>query len=426
MKIWRKFLVLFFIFMLGNSVLFAQTQIRGKVSGTDGRPIPGVNIVIDGTTIGTVTDIDGKFNIQAAVGQKIMVRFIGMKSQLIDIKNAKTVLNVTLEEETLELGELVVIGYGTQKKQSVVGAIGTAKADDIKVQGNVSNMTDALTGLIPGVSVLSVSGMPGGDYDTGLKIYSPSEILVRGKTTWNNSAPLILVDGVERQMNEVDINEVESVSVLKDASATAVFGVKGGNGVILITTKRGKEGKAIFNVEAEMSFESASKIIEVVDTWEGVVARNYGLERTRRFNNGLWNELYASDKEIEYYKTGRYPYAYASQDWHDIMLKDFTKSYRVNTTASGGTKRAKYFASASFNHVGDIFDGQDVGTGYMPAYSYDRLNIRANLGLYRSSRAKHQYSFMKTVFPGPRMAGLMLPIPGTTLILQEQAPFREP
>ena len=115
--------------------------------------------------------------------------------------------------------------------------------------------------------------MPGGDYDTGLKIYTPSEILIRGKTTWNNSSPLILVDGVERQMNEVDISEVESVSVLKDASATAVFGVKGGNGVILITTKRGKEGKTRFNVEAEMSFESASKIIEAVDTWEGASSK---------------------------------------------------------------------------------------------------------------------------------------------------------
>ncbi len=213
--------------------------------------------------------------------------------------------------------------------------------------------------------------MPGGDYDTGLKIYSPSEILIRGKTTWNNSSPLVLVDGVERQMNEVDISEVESVSVLKDASATAVFGVKGGNGVILITTKRGKEGKTKFNVEAEMSFESASKIIDAVDNWEGAVARNYALERTRRFNNGLWGELYAADQEIEYYRTGQYPYAYASQNWQDIMLKDFTKSYRVNTTASGGTDRVRYFASASYNHVGDIFDGQDVGTSYLPGYHGD-------------------------------------------------------
>lgn len=378
MKNWQKFLALFVIFMLNCTIIFAQAQIKGKVSDKDGSPIPGASIMIDGTTTGTISSADGMFTIQARVGQKLAINFIGMKGQLLEIKSANKFLEVKLLEENIELEETVVIGYGTQKKQSIVGAIGTAKADDIKIQGNVSNMTDALTGLIPGVSVLSISGMPGGDYDNELKIYSPSEILVRGKTTWNNSSPLILVDGVERQMNEVDINEVESVSVLKDASATAVFGVKGGNGVILITTKRGIEGKTKFNVEAELSFESASKIIDAVDTWEGAVARNYALERTRRFNNGLWSELYTSDKEIEYYRTGKYPYAYPNQDWQAIMLKDFTKSYRVNTTASGGTKRAKYFASASYNHVGDIFDGQDVGTGYVPAYAYDRLNIRAN------------------------------------------------
>jgi TonB-linked SusC/RagA family outer membrane protein len=382
MKNWQKILAFCVIFMFTYSFVFAQVLIKGKVRDKDGSPLPGVNVVIEGTTTGTITGIDGEFNIQAKVGQKLMIRFIGMKSQLVEIKSANALLSITLLEETIELGETVVVGYGIQKKQSVVGAIGTAKADDIKIQGNVSNMTDALTGLIPGVSVLAISGMPGGDMVTaqsaGLKIYSPSEILIRGRTTWNNSAPLILVDGVEREMNDVDINEVESVSILKDASATSVFGVKGGNGVILITTKRGKEGKTKFNVEAEMSLESASKIIDVVDTWEGAVARNYAIERTRRFNNGSWTELYASDKEIEYYRTGKYPYAYASQDWHDIMLKDFTKSYRVNITASGGTKRAKYFASASYNHVGDIFDGQDIGTGYVPAYSYDRLNIRAN------------------------------------------------
>jgi len=382
MKNWQKILALFVIFMCTNTIIFAQSQIKGKVSDKDGSPIPGASIMIDGTTNGTITDVNGMFTIQASLGQNLAIHFIGMKSQLLEIKSANKFLEVMLLEDNIELQETVVVGYGTQKKQSLVGAIGTAKADDIKMQGNVSNMTDALTGLIPGVSVLSISGMPGGDAVTalsaGLKVYTPSEILIRGKTTWNNSSPLILVDGVERQMNEVDINEVESVSVLKDASATAVFGVKGGNGVILITTKRGKEGKTRFNVEAEMSFESASKLIDRVDTWEGAIARNYALERSRRFNNGSWTELYTSDKEIEYYKTGKYPYAYANQNWQDLMLKDFTKSYRVNTTASGGTKRAKYFASASYNHVGDIFDGQDVGTGYVPAYLYDRLNIRAN------------------------------------------------
>jgi TonB-linked SusC/RagA family outer membrane protein len=380
-------------------LLFSQNRdIRGKVVDDTGAPVPGVTILLRGTTNGTTTDFNGEFSLSGVpVGTFLDFSFIGLKSKSVEVTSNVAVMNVTLETEVTQLEEMVVVGYGTQKKQSIVGAIGTASADDIKAQGNVSNFSDALTGLIPGVSILSISGMPGGDAVTaaaaGLKVYTPTEILIRGKTTWNNAAPLVLVDGIERNMNEVDINEVESVSVLKDASATAVFGVKGGNGVILITTKRGQEGKARFGMEAEMSFESPSKIIEVAPTWQGVQARNYALERTRRFNTGLWTELYNSDEEIDYFRTGKYPYAYASQDWHDIMLKDFAKTYRVNMTVNGGTKRAKYFASASYNHVGDLFDGQDVGSGYLPAYSYDRLNIRSNFDFEITKTTKLSANF---------------------------------
>lgn len=397
MKNWQKLLALSVIFMLTYSFSFAQAQIKGKVSGKDGNPIPGVNIVIQGTSMGTITDVNGQFSIQAQVGQTLVIRFVGMKTQQFEISNTTKVLEITLLEEITELGETVVVGYGTQKKQSIVGAIGTAAAEDIKSQGNLNNLTDALTGIIPGVQVLSISGVPGGDMVTaasaGLKVYTPSEILIRGKTTWNNSSPLILVDGVERQMNDIDISEVENISVLKDASATAVFGVKGGNGVILVTTKRGVEGKSKFNIEAEMSLESASKIVEIADTHDGAVARNYAIERTRRFNNGLWTELYASDQELEYYRSGQYPYAYANQDWHDIMLQDFTKSYRINTTASGGTKNVKYFASASYNHVGDVFENNNEGQGYIPSYSYDRFNVRSNFDIQITKTTKLNANF---------------------------------
>ena len=378
MKNWQKLFALLTIFILTCSAVSAQVQVKGEVRDKDGNPLPGVFVTIEGTTAGIVTDSNGLFTIQAKVGQKLMIRFIGMKTETVEVTGADKFLSITLMEEVAALEEVVVVGYGTQKKPSVVGSIGIAKDSDLKKQGNVNNLTDALTGIIPGVSVLSISAMPGGDYATGLKIYTPSEILIRGKTTWNNSSPLILVDGVERQMNDVDISEVESVSVLKDASATAVFGVKGGNGVILITTKRGTEGKAKFNVEFENSFETPSKIIKIVDVADGVIARNYAIERTRRFNNGLWSELYASDKEIEYYRTGKYPYAYPSQDWHDIMLKDFSISNRVNITARGGTDKVKYFTSLSYNHVGDIFKNEDVGQGYVPGYKYNRVNIRSN------------------------------------------------
>jgi TonB-linked SusC/RagA family outer membrane protein len=371
--------VLFVALLIWCVSAFAQTKnVSGRITDSTGAGLPGATILIKGTTNGIVTDANGRFTLTNLLPDNVLkISFIGMTTVEVRVGN-QTVINAVLSEETIGIGEVVTVGYGVQKKQSVIGAIGTAKAEDIKKMGKVTNMTDALTGTIPGVSVLSVSGMPGGDFNTGLKIYSPSEILIRGKTTWNNASPLILVDGVERQMNDVDISEVENVSVLKDASATAVFGVKGGNGVILVTTKRGQEGKSRFNIEAEMSFETPSKIIESVDTHDGAVARNYAIARTRRFNNGSWNELYTSDKELEYYRTGQYPYAYANQDWQGIMLKDFTKSYRINTTASGGTKRVKYFASATYNHDGDLFETKDEGQGYIPSYAYDRLNIRTN------------------------------------------------
>jgi TonB-linked SusC/RagA family outer membrane protein len=403
MKNWQKFLALSAIFIFTCTFVFAQVQIRGKVSDVEGNPLPSVVVEVDGTSIKAITDVNGLFSIQAQAGQKLVTRFIGMTNQSVEIKNSSDFITIVLQDDNIELEDVVVVGYGTQKKQSVVGAIGTVKVDDIKTQGNVSNMTDALTGLIPGVSVLSISGMPGGDLNSGTKIYSPAEILIRGKTTWNNSSPLILVDGVERQMNDIDISEVESISVLKDASATAVFGVKGGNGVILITTKRGREGKTRFTTEAEMSLETPSKIIESARTFDGVIARNNALERTRRFNNGLWSELYAADKEIEYYRNGQYPYAYPNNDWHDIMLKDFTQSYRVNTTASGGTKKVRYFTSATFNHVGDLFNTSDVGQGYVPSYSYDRLNIRTNfdLDITASTTLKANFSGMHGVQSAP-------------------------
>jgi TonB-linked SusC/RagA family outer membrane protein len=406
MKRWQKLLALSVIFMFTCSLGFAQTPIKGKVIDEDGNPLPGVNIVIEGTTIGVVTNIDGLFNIRANTGQKLMVRFIGMKSQLIEIKNAETFINVTLVTEFTQLDELVVVGYGTQKKESIVGSIATAKAEDIKMQGNVSNMTDALTGIIPGLTVLSVSGMPGGDLESDTKIYTPSEILIRGKTTWNDAGPLILVDGVERLIGDVDINEVESVSVLKDASATAVFGVKGGNGVILITTKRGTEGKAQFSIEAEMSFETPSKYIETVDMAEASIARNIAIERTRRLNPGVW-DLYYSDEEVNYFRTGKYPYAYQNLRWSDVLLKDFEMSHRVNMTVRGGTKKVKYFASASYNHVGDIMNSEDLGQGYIPSYSYDRLNIRSNFDFELTKTTKLQANFAA-------MFGLRSTPPSTT------------
>ncbi len=406
MKNWQKLIALFVIFVFTYSLSFGQAPIKGKVSDQDGNTLPGVNIIIDGTTQGVITDFNGLFSIEAEVGQSLLIQFVGMKTQIVGITSPDQFLEVTLEEDITQLDEIIVVGYGTQKKASIVGAIATAKADDIKQQGNVSNLTDALTGVIPGLTVLSVSGMPGGDFESNTKIYTPSEILIRGKTTWNDASPLVLVDGIERLMNDIDIAEVESVSVLKDASATAVFGVKGGNGVILITTKRGKEGKARFSVEAEMSYETPSKYIETVDMADAAIARNYAIERTRRISPGIWDRYYADD-EVNYFRTGQYPYAYQNMKWTDILYKDFVLSNRINVTASGGTKRVKYFASASYNHVGDIMASEDLGQGYLPSYSYDRLNIRSNFDFQLTKTTQFRANFAA-------MYGLRKTPPSTT------------
>ncbi len=376
MRNWQKLLVLLAIFMFTTSMIFAQVgTIRGKVIDEDSNPLPGVNIIIEGTNTGAVTDLDGLFTIEARVGQNLMIRFIGMKPQTIEITSSDMFIDLRLEQDIQALEEMIVVGYGTQKKESVVGAIGVATSEEIKAQGNVSNIRDALTGVISGMAVMPTSGLAGGGDS---RIYKETEILIRGKATWNNASPLILVDGVERDMNDINVNEVASISVLKDASATAVFGVKGGNGVILITTKRGEEGKAKFNIETEMSMETPSMIVEGAGMVNGLIARNYAIERTRRIQGSNSYSDYTSDEVVDYYRNGTYPYAYPNNDWLDILFKDFTKSSKVNAYVSGGTKKVKYFASAGYNHFDDLLDVQDVGQGYEPAFDYDRLNIRSN------------------------------------------------
>ena len=380
MKNWQHFLVLLATFMFTQSMVFAQAQtIKGSIVDESGTPLPGVSIVIEGTNTGTVTDVDGLFSIEAEAGQNLVVRFVGMTSQIITVGSIDTFIEVILEQDVQSLEELVVVGYGTQKKESVVGAIGTAKGEELKSQGNVSTLREALTGTIPGLSVLAQSGLAGRNVDGGdSRNYRETELLIRGKTTWNNASPLILVDGIERDMNDINVNEVESVSVLKDASATAVFGVKGGNGVILITTKRGKTGKPKFNIEAEVSLETPSKIVRAAETADGIVALNHAIQRTRRIQGASSFANLTADQVVEYYREGTYPYAYPDNDWIDIMFKDFATSYKVNAYVDGGTEKVKYFASAGYNHFDDLFDAQDLGQGYVPNYEYDRMNIRTN------------------------------------------------
>ncbi|MDD4922725.1 MAG: SusC/RagA family TonB-linked outer membrane protein, partial [Bacteroidales bacterium] len=293
----------------------------------------------------------------------------------------KSTLRVVLEDQSVGLEEVVAVGYGTQKKASVVGAIVTTDAKSLSRSGSPSNLAQALTGKLAGVTTITSTGEPGNE---------DPRILIRAQGTWNNSEPLILVDGVERKMNDIDISEVENISVLKDASATAVFGVKGSEGVILITTKRGKIGKPQMTVDASVTMKMLSKTPGKLDSYDALMWRNAAIEHELPVLEANWLRVLPMEQINLYRGPNRdqlipnTPYKYSevfpNVDWAKEMVKPFATSNRVNFNVSGGTDFAKYFGSFSYTHEGDLINsGLNTGQPYKSQWAYDRLNFRTNL-----------------------------------------------
>jgi len=231
----QKLKILVLLLLGSVQLVFAQSKtVSGTVSDIDGQPLPGVTVMVVGTTTGTVTDFNGVYKLTAQSETQLQFSFIGFVSQTVSV-GEQTVLNITLKPDVEELDEVVVVGYGTQKKESVVGAIAQTQSAEIVRSTKGADLVNGMAGLMPGVIVIQTSGARGGAM-IGTEGEDNSDILVRGLSTWNNSGPLVLIDGIERDMRTIDPLEIQSISVLKDASATAVFGVRGANGVILITT----------------------------------------------------------------------------------------------------------------------------------------------------------------------------------------------
>lgn len=354
-----------------------RREISGIVTDPDNMPVLGVTVVVKGTTIGTITDAAGNYTLQVPLdAQSLVFSYIGLKPQEIVIGNLTTI-NVIMQEEAIGLEEVVAIGYGIQKKASVVGAIVQVTSDKLEQAGGVANLAQALSGQLPGVAIVQETGEPGAD---------DPRILIRGQGTWNNSEPLILVDGIERRMNDLDVSEVQSISVLKDASATAVFGVKGAEGVILITTKRGSVGKPVFTVDANVSTKLLSRIPEKLNSYDQFAFRNQIIEY--ELNHGLNNDWaeYMPTEVLNYYKQPQEPgmeYIFPDVDWVKEMTKPFPVSRRANLSVSGGTLFAKYFASLTYNYDDDIVKtGVDpMNAGYKSKLGYERINYRTNLDL---------------------------------------------
>ena len=342
-------------------------KVTGKVTDNAGEPVIGASVVVVGTTRGVSTDLLGAYTIEVRRGESLRFSYLGMTDQTIAVHAQKTI-DVTLQSEALNVEQVVVVGYGVQKKESVVGAITQVKGERLQSTGGMTSLSSALNGLVPGLTALSSSGKPGEE---------EAQILIRGMSSWTSSAPLILVDGIERRMEDVDVNEIESMSVLKDASATAVYGVRGGNGVILITTKRGVEGKMSLNVYAHTTLKTISKIPTLLSSYEGRVARNFAVENALGAKPELWSYI-TTMNELKKFRSGSDPYLYPNVDWQSETLKKFAWSHKAGVDISGGTKFVKYYGFLSYLYDGDILRGRDFGQGYVPKNDFQRINVRSN------------------------------------------------
>lgn len=369
-KLFRCISLLLLFMGIGTVWAHADT-VRGTVVDDTGEPLIGVSVLLHGTSQGVATDFDGKYSINVPNLKNAVLDFsyVGMISKSVKV-NGRTVVDVTLTTDTEMLDEVVVVGYGQQKKASVVGAITQTTGETLERAGGVSNVGAALTGNLPGVVTSSSTGMPG-DEDP--------QIIIRSASSWNNSQPLVLVDGIERPMSSVDISSVKTISVLKDASATAVYGVKGANGVILITTKRGEEGRAKISVGMNMTAKVVSKLPDTYGSADALLVHNRAIERELGLKPDSWAAIYP-DAVIEKYRNpGDEWERYVDVDWQKELFKDYAMAYNPNINVAGGTKNVKYFAAVDFLHEGDLFRSWDNNRGYKSGYGYNRVNVRSNL-----------------------------------------------
>ena len=346
--------------------------VKGTVVDNNAEPLIGASVVVKGnTSLGTVTDFDGNFVLKVpSESTTLVVSYVGMTSREVRVGKERNI-KITLMDDT-QLEEVIVVGYGQQKKASVVGAITQTTGETLQRAAGITDIGSALTGNLPGVVTTASSGIPGEE---------DPQIIIRGQSSWNNSAPLVLVDGIERPMSSVDIQSVATISVLKDASATAVYGVKGANGVILITTKRGSEGKAQIGVSANVVMKIPSMLPDKYDSYDAMVARNKAIEHELN----IAPEAFAYMKPMSFIENYRNQTTveqrerYPNVDWQRTMFKKSTMSYNANLNISGGTKFVKYFASVDFVSEGDLFKSFPTGRHYDRSISYNRVNVRSNL-----------------------------------------------
>ena len=363
----RNFLLICMM-LLGFSVhAFAQKEIvvTGIVTDTNKEPLIGVNVSIANMPgLGAITDINGKYLLKMPPYNKLVFTYIGYEPVEVLVKEQRTV-NVAMEEAKATLiDEVVVTGTGVQKKIAVTGAVTNVDVAELKTSPS-SSMADALAGVVPGIQAMQSNGRPG----------SVSEFWVRSISTFGASnAALVLVDGFERDLNEINVEDVESFTVLKDASATAIYGSKGANGVILINTRRGKEGKININAKVETFYSMFTQLPEFVDGYTYASMANEA--KTTRNQEPLYQP-----EELELFRLGLDPDLYPNVDWMDLMLRDGAWSTRASLNMTGGGKTARYYVGGSYQDQQGMYKTDKSLKNYNTNANFRKWTYRMNVDI---------------------------------------------
>ena len=361
-----------------------KITVTGTVVDGTGETIIGASVMEVGTTNGTVTDFDGNFKLQVKnANAQIRISYIGFTTKTVKVSSNP--MQITIEEDDKTLTEVVVVGYGAQKKESVIGAISQVSSKDL-LSTPTANVTQAIAGKIPGVVTTQTSGAPGMD---------DASINIRGRATFaGDGSPLVMVDGVERAFSQVAPDDIESISVLKDASATAVYGVRGANGVILVTTKRGKEMKPEVSFTGNFMWGTATRKPNYLNSYDSVTLLEEALK-----NDGMASQYSAADLEM-YRKacngelSGADALLYPNVDWYDEVLNEWAPSQRYNVSVRGGTKRMRYYVSGEMYNQSSLIKNlstDEYGNSSSPGYN--RYAFRANMDFFLSKDLTFSVNF---------------------------------
>ena len=366
----KKYIFMLLLVLVSVGAAFAQDQqsrieVTGTVTDEQHEPLIGVTVTVkDQVGLGAITNIDGVFKIKIPQYSNIVFSYIGMETQTVFVKTQKTVNVVMKASKENVLDEVAVTGTGVQKKITLTGAVTTVSASDLKTP--TASLSNSFTGVVPGVFARQTTGQPGNNV---------SEFWIRGISTFGaGSSALVLVDGFERDLNDINTEDIETFTVLKDASATAIYGSRGANGVVLITTKHGKEGKININAKAEYTYSTRTKTPEYVD---GVTyAQLLNEARVTRNQQAAYtdDELYVLKNQLD-------PDIFPNVDWMGMLLRKGAPTYRANVDFSGGGQLARYFVSASYVDEGGMYKTDKTLDKYDTNANYHRFNYRMNVDM---------------------------------------------